>query len=74
MSLCRLFFFFYLFQGNTKPPAYAVEIEVLHGNSDFSPAQYKQMLKEYPRQHFPQCICGLEQISPCLSCMALLPK
>lgn len=47
MSLCRFFnFFFFIFQGSTKPPAYAIEIEVLHGNSDFSPAQYKQMLKE----------------------------
>lgn len=46
VSLCR--YFFLLFQGSTKPPAHAIEIEVFHGNSDFFPAQNKQMLKEPP--------------------------
>lgn len=27
-----------------------------------------------PHQHFVQCICSVEQISPCLSCTVLLPK
>lgn len=43
VSLCRILL---LFQGSTEPPAHAIEIEVFHGNSDFSQTQYKQMLKE----------------------------
>lgn len=44
VSLCR--FFLLLFQGSTKPPAHATEIEVFHSNSDFFPTQNKQVLKE----------------------------
>lgn len=60
-----------LFQGNTNPPVYAIGTEVLSGNSVFSPAQHKRMIKESLISIFPSVFvawnryCHVYLAQPC---------